>query len=151
MMENVARRGEYTITTDRARLDLGVVHGYLVRSYWAEGIPRELVRRSIQQSFCFGLYHGQKQIGFARVITDYATFGYLGDVFVLEDYRGRGLGKWLIETVMAHPQLQGFRRWSLLTRDAHLLYQGFGFKSLAHPERWMEKHEPGVYTRTPGR
>lgn len=150
-MENDARRGEYAISTDRTRLDLAVVHGYLVRSYWAEGIPRELVRRSIQQSLCFGLYHGPKQIGFARVITDYATYGYLGDVFVLEEYRGRGLGKWLIETVMAHPQLQGFRRWSLLTRDAHLLYQAFGFEALAHPERWMEKHEPGIYTRGPTR
>jgi ribosomal protein S18 acetylase RimI-like enzyme len=146
-MENESKRGEYTITTDRTRLDLGVVHGYLTKSYWAEGISRELVRRSIQQSLCFGLYHGPKQIGFARVVTDYTTYGYLGDVFVLEEYQGRGLGKWLIEVVMAHPQLQGFRRWSLLTRDAHLLYKAFGFKPLAHPERWMEKWDPEVYKR----
>src|SRR5262249_19598857 len=129
-MENEARRGEYTISTDRTQLDLAVVHGYLVKSYWADGIPRELVRRSIQQSFCCGLYHGPRQIGFARVITDYTTYGYLGDVFVLEEHRGRGLGKWLVEVVMAHPQLQGFRRWSLLTRDAHLLYKPFGFRPL---------------------
>src|SRR5262249_53570546 len=126
---------------------LAVVHGYLVKSYWADGIPRELVRRSIQQSLCFGLYHGPRQIGFARVITDYTTYGYLGDVFVLEEHRGRGLGKWLVEVGMAHPQLQGSRRWSLLTRDAPLLYKPFGFRPLASPDRWMEKHDPDVYKR----
>ncbi len=150
-MDNDFKRGEYVISTDRTRLDLGVVHGFLTKSYWAEGIPREVVRRSVQQSLCFGLYHQGKQIGFARVITDYSTFGYLGDVFVLEEYRGRGLGKWLVEVIMSYPQLQGFRRWILLTRDAHLLYKPFGFRLLANPERWMERWDAAVYQRDQAR
>ena len=130
------RRGEYTITTDR--VDLGVVHGFLTTCYWAKGIPLELVRRSIEHSLAFSVYDGDRQVGFARVITDYATFAYLGDVFVLESHRGRGLSKWLMEVVVAHPQLQGFRRWVLLTRDAHGLYRQFGFHELEEPQRYME-------------
>jgi GNAT superfamily N-acetyltransferase len=138
-------RGEFTISTDPRRIDLDVVHGFLVTSYWAEGIPRALVERSIEHSLCFGLYHGDRQIGFARVISDRATFGYLGDVFVLDAYRGRGLGRWLMEVVHAHPDLQGFRRWVLLTRDAHALYRQVGYAPLARPERYMEKWEPEAY------
>ena len=146
-MENEAKQGDFVVSSDRTRIDLAMVHAFLTKAYWAEGITREVVRRSIQHSLCFGLYHHDKQIGFARVITDNATFGYLGDVFVLEEYRGRGLGKWLVGVVMAHPQLQGFRRWMLLTRDAHLLYKPVGFKALANPERWMERSDPGIYQR----
>jgi GNAT superfamily N-acetyltransferase len=141
------RRGEYLITTDRARVDLGVVHGFLVDSYWAKGIPLETVRRSIEHSLNFSVYHGEQQVGFARVITDYATFAYVGDVFVLESHRGRGLSKWLMELVVTHPELQGFRRWILLTRDAHRLYEQVGFKAIAAPERYMELWTPNAYQR----
>jgi GNAT superfamily N-acetyltransferase len=141
------RRGEYTITTDPARVDLAVVHGFLTTCYWAKGIPLELVRRSIEHSLAFSVYDGDRQVGFARVITDYATFAYLGDVFVLESHRGRGLSKWLMEVVVAHPQLQGFRRWVLLTRDAHGLYRQFGFAAVAAPERYMERWTPDLYQR----
>jgi len=143
-----AKRDDYAILTDPARFDLDVIHGYLSRSYWAEGISRELVAHSIANSLCFGIYHGEKQVGFARVITDKATFGYLADVFVLEEYRGRGLSKWLMEVIMAHPELQGFRRWLLATRGAHGLYQKFGFDRLAHPENMMEIVRQGCIRRT---
>ena len=144
------RRGEYLITTDPARVDLAVVHGFLTTCYWAQGIPLETVRRSIENSLNFSVYHGESQVGFARVITDYATFAYLGDVFVLEAHRGRGLSKWLMGLVVAHPDLQGFRRWVLLTRDAHGLYQQFGFQAIAAPERYMERRDPEVYRRGSG-
>ena len=140
-----AKRDDYTISTDPGRFDLDVIHGYLSRSYWAEGIPRELVAQSIANSLCFGIYDREKQVGFARVITDKTTFGYLADVFVLEEYRGRGLSKWLMEVIMAHPQLQGFRRWLLATRSAHGLYKQFGFELLAYPENIMEIARPGLY------
>jgi GNAT superfamily N-acetyltransferase len=141
------RRGALTVSSDPARLDIDVLHGYLARSYWAEGIPREVVVRSVEGALCFGLYDGQAQVGFARVITDRATYAYLADVFVLESHRGRGLGVWLMECVMAHPALQGLRRWSLVTRDAHELYRRFGFTALAAPERCMEKLDAEVYRR----
>ena len=143
------RRDEYTISTDPARLDLSVVHGYLARSYWAAGIPADVVRRSIEGSLCFGVYHGAAQVGFARVVTDRATFGYLADVFVLEPHRGRGLSKWLVEVILAHPELAGLRRLLLATRDAHGLYAQFGFQPLAEPARWMEIRRPDVYARRP--
>jgi len=141
------RRGDFLISTDRSRLDLDVVHGFLTECYWARGIPKEVVARSIQHSLCFGMYHAEKQAGFARVISDYATYGYLGDVFVLEPYRGHSLGKWMMQCIMAHPCLQGLRRWNLLTRDAHGLYAQFGFTPVKTPERYMEIHDPGVYSR----
>ena len=122
-----------------------MVHGFLTESYWAEGISREVMARSIENSLCFGVFGDGKQIGFARVISDYATFAYIGDVFVLESYRGHGLGKWLMECVIGHPWLQGLRRWTLLTRDAHGLYGQFGFTPLKRPERYMERHDPEVY------
>lgn len=139
-------RDGFTISTDPARIDLDVVHGFLAASYWAEGIPREVVQRSIEHSLCFGLYRGDRQIGFARVITDRATFAYLGDVFVLEAFRGRGLARWLLEVVQSHPELQGLRRWVLLTRDAHALYRHAGWSSLAAPDRYMERWFKGVYS-----
>ena len=143
-------RGEFRLTTDPARVDLDAVHGYLSRSYWAKGIPREVVRRSIEHSLNFSLWHepaaaAPRQVGFSRVITDYATFLYLGDVYVLEEFRGRGLSSWMMEAITDHPELQGFRRWALLTRDAHGLYERFGWKPLAKPDRWMERHFPDVY------
>ena len=143
-------RGEFTISTEPSRIDLDLVHGFLTDSYWARGIPRELVERSIEHSLCFGLYHRDRQIGFARVITDRATFGYLGDVFVLEAFRGQGVARWLMEVVHAHPELQGFRRWVLLTRDAHALYREVGYTPLAAPERYMEKWTPDVYGNAAG-
>lgn len=141
------QEGEFEISTDPARVDVPAVHAFLTASYWAKGIPRETVEHSIQNSLCFGVYHGQRQVGFARVITDRATFAYLADVYVLPELRGRGLAKWLMECILAHPDLQGLRRWSLATRDAHRLYEKFGFRALQAPERWMEKHDPSVYAR----
>jgi GNAT superfamily N-acetyltransferase len=137
--------GEFTVSTDRNRIDLDVVHGFLTECYWAKGIPREIVARSIENSLCFGIYAAGKQVGFARVISDYATYAYIGDVFVLESLRGRGLGKWLMECVMQHSRLQGLRRWSLVTSDAHGLYTHFGFESLKKPQNYMELHRPDVY------
>jgi GNAT superfamily N-acetyltransferase len=139
------RREEFLVTTDPARLDLDFIHGYLVRSYWAEGIPRDIVERSIANSLCFGVYAGDMQVGFARVITDYATFAYLADVFIIESHRGRELSKFLMECIIKHPQLQGLRRWTLATRDAQGLYEQFGFKPLSKPDRFMEIHNPEVY------
>jgi ribosomal protein S18 acetylase RimI-like enzyme len=136
------RRGELLISTDRRRLQLEIVHGYLTRSYWAKGVSREVVERAIEHSLCFGLYDGQAQVGFARVVTDRATFAYLSDVFVLESHRGRGLGKWLVEFVLAHPDLQGLRRFVLATWDAHGLYARHGFRPLARPETYMEILRP---------
>ena len=137
------RRGEYSISTDGARLDLEVVHDFLAtKSYWATGRSMETIRRSVENSVAFGVYKGGEQVGFARVITDYATFAWLADVFIVESARGQGLGKWLVQVILAHPQLQGFRRWVLATKDAHELYRGFGFDELKRPERWMERHDP---------
>ena len=141
------RSGDFVISTDRGRIDVDKVYRYLsVESYWAAGIPRDVFDRSIEHALCFGLYYkGDEQIGFARVITDYATIAYVGDVFVLEAFRGQGLSKWLMSMIRTHPDLQGFRRWMLTTRDAHGLYQQSGFKPLARPERWMEVWDPEVY------
>jgi GNAT superfamily N-acetyltransferase len=139
------RRGEFLISTDRVRIDLDVVFTFLTNCYWCKGIPRETVARSIRHSLCFGIYEGSAQIGFARVISDFATIAYLGDVFVLEPYRGRGLSNWLMECIVQHPALQGLRRWILLTRDAHGLYAKFGFTPLQGPARYMELHQPDVY------
>jgi len=140
------RRGEYVISTDPKRLDLEVIHGFLTNCYWAKGIPRDVVARSIEHSLCFGVYdENGAQVGFARVVTDFATFAYLGDVFILESHRGHGLGKWLMECIMQHPAVQGLRRWILVTRDAHGLYSQFGFRPLKSPERFMELHKADVY------
>lgn len=139
------RKGEFVVSTDKNRIDLDVVHNFLTESYWAKGISRQVVARSIENSLCFGVYGDGKQVGFARVISDCATFAYIGDVFVLDSHRGHGLGKWLMECIMAHPRLQGLRRWSLVTADAHGLYTKFGFTPLKAPEKYMEKHNPDVY------
>ncbi len=139
------RNREFVISTDRSRLDRKAVHAYLTGCYWAKGIPREIVERSIENSLCFGMYRAGQQVGFARVISDFATYAYIGDVFVLEQYCGQGLGKWLMKCIMEHPWLQGLRRWSLVTRDAHGLYTQFGFLPLKSPEKYMEIYDPSVY------
>lgn len=140
-------RNEYAVTCDPAKVDLDVVAGFLAESYWAKGIPREVVARSVAGSLCFSLLREGRQIGFARIVTDYATIAYLGDVFVLPELRGQGLSKWLMECVVAHPRLQGLRRWLLVTRDAHGLYERFGFRPLASPEKFMECHDADIYSR----
>jgi len=142
-------RGGFTVSTDPARLDVDAIHAFLTASYWAEGIPRETVERSLRGSLCFGLYEQDVQIGLARVITDGATFAYLCDIYVLAERRGRGLGQWLMECVMAHPDLQGLRRFYLVTRDAHELYRPFGFAEVQDPGRHMEIARPGLYKRGP--
>jgi predicted GNAT family acetyltransferase len=147
-MPHEYQRAPYHVSTDPARLDLGLIHRFLANdSYWARGISRELVERSIAHSLNFGLYHDQSQIGFARVVTDYATYGYLNDVFVLPAHRGQGLGVWLLECVVAHPELQTLLRFGLATRDAQRLYQKVGFTPLVYPERHMERLPPGYYSR----
>jgi GNAT superfamily N-acetyltransferase len=135
------QRDGYLISTDASMLDLEVVHGYLSRSYWAAGVPEDVVRRSIENSLCFGVYRGEEQAGFARVVTDRATFAYLADVFVLEEHRGQGIGKWLVEVILSHPELQGLRRWMLATRDAHDLYRRYAFTELARPGLFMERKD----------
>ena len=140
------QRDGFTISNDRARLDVDAIHRFLVdESYWAKDRSFEQTRTAIENSICFGLYHGEKLIGFARVVTDKATFAYIGDVYVIDDFRGRGLSKWLMEVIVEHPELQGLRRWVLATKDAHGLYSQFDFTSLKFPERWMERAAPNAY------
>jgi len=140
------RRGEFLISTSRDRLDLDVIHSFLTNCYWAKGIPREVVVRSIEHALCFGIYdRNGAQVGFARVISDFATIAYVGDVFVLETHRGQGLGRWLMQCIMQHPTLQNLRRWILTTRDAHGLYAQVGFTPAKAPERFMELYRPSVY------
>lgn len=140
-----AERSPYSISTDSARLDLDAIWGWLRGSYWSPGIPRETVARAVRNSIPFGIFEGQRQVGFARVVTDRATFAYLADVFVDPAARGRGLAAWLVEVILAHPDLQGLRRWSLATLDAHGLYEKFGFRPLARPELFMEIYRPDIY------
>jgi len=133
------RKDAYIISTDSAKLDIDAIADMLKRAYWAQGRTREMIARYVQHSLVFGVYHDGKQIGLARVVSDYTTFAWLCDVFIHEDHRGHGLGKWLMETIHAHPDLQGLRRWLLATKDAHGLYQQFGWRLLDNPERWMQK------------
>ena len=138
-------RENFSITTNKTKLDVGFIHQFLTESYWAAGIPKETVVKCIEGSLCFGVFDGEKQIGFARMITDSASFAYLADVFIDAAYRGKGLSKWLMQMIMAHPDLQGLRRILLATRDAHGLYAQLGFTPLTNPERLMQIHNPGVY------
>jgi len=148
-MSYVLQENGFTVSTDPARLDVDAVHAALAQSYWAEGIPRDTVERGLRGSLCFGLYapeeEGGRQVGLARVVTDAATFAYLCDVYVLPEVRGRGLGKLLMRAVVEHPDLQGLRRFSLVTRDAHELYRQFGFVEIKNPDRHMEIVRPGLY------
>jgi GNAT superfamily N-acetyltransferase len=139
------RKNRFEIDTSRKRLNIDLIHTFLnEESYWATGRSKTTIERSIRNSVSFGIYDGQKQIGFGRVITDYATFAWIADVFVIEEYRGKGLSKWLMEIMLAHPKLQGFRRWVLATKDAHELYRRYGFIELKRPERWMERPDPAT-------
>jgi GNAT superfamily N-acetyltransferase len=139
-----SRRENYLISTDPALLDVDVICDFLARAYWAQGRPRERTERALRNSLVFGLYDNDSshQIGLARVISDYSIFAYLCDVFIHEDYRGQGLGQWLLQSILAHPDLQGLRRWALVTRDAHSLYQQYGFTPLQDPNTWMEMLKP---------
>jgi GNAT superfamily N-acetyltransferase len=137
--------GEYIISTDKNKLDLDVIHGYLVECYWAKGIPRDVIERSIKHSLCFGIYLGKEQVGFSRVITDYATFMYLADVFVLGPHRGKGLSVAMMDMIVNHPALQGIRTWTLLTKDAHGLYEKFDFQNHVDPKRFMIRKVPYPY------
>lgn len=142
-----AEKGEYLLSTDKSKLDLKMIHEFLSNeSHWAKNIPYERVKKSIENSLCFGLYHGEKQIGFARVISDYSTIAYLGDLFILKDHRGKGLSRWMLEVIMNHPDLTGLRRWILVTKDAHDVYQQYGWAMVARPENWMEIHDPEAYS-----
>jgi len=135
----------YEITSDVGRFDTDAIHAFLSRSYWSPGVPRAVVERAIENSLCFGVLLGTAQVGFGRVITDRATFAYLADVYVLEEHRGKGLSKRLMDAVVAHPDLQGLRRMLLATKDAHTLYAKYGFEPLAAPQWMMEVHRPNVY------
>ena len=142
-MAETWQRGEYTICTDNELLDVRVIHDFVSnQSYWGQGRKLEVVQRALDHSLNFGIYKDKQQIGFGRVVTDYATFAWIADVFVLSDFRGQGLSKWMMEVMLGHPQLQGFRRWVLATKDAHNLYSRFGFIPLHRPERWMERPDP---------
>jgi GNAT superfamily N-acetyltransferase len=141
-------RGEFAISTDPARLDLDAIYDFLSKSYWGQNRSRERVETSIKNSFCFGVYSGKSQIGFARLVTDYATFCYLADVYILEPFRRRGLGKWLIDSILGHPQFKHLRRWCLVTRDAQELYIKCGWQPLKNPEQYMELLRPHPQTQT---
>lgn len=148
-----AGREEFMISTDPALLNVDVIHGYLSnQSYWAQNVPKEIVQKSITNSLCFGLYFKGKQVGFARLVTDKATFAYLADVFILKEHQGKGLSKWLMEIIQSHPELQGLRRWMLGTRDAHGLYEQFGWTVLDEDsrKRFMQRHFKDVYQKKPG-
>jgi GNAT superfamily N-acetyltransferase len=145
------QKENFIISDEKEKLDAEYIHDYLsTKSYWAENIPLETVKRSIDGSICFGMYENEKQIGFARVVTDKATFGYLADVFIDENYRAQGLSKWMMEIIMAYPELQGLRRWMLGTRDAHSLYEKFGFEPLENPKRIMHIYNADVYNKASG-
>jgi GNAT superfamily N-acetyltransferase len=140
-------KDHYRISTNKEEIDVAYVHYFLGQSYWAQNIPEEVVRRAINGSLCFSVFEQEKQVGFARVITDEATIAYLADVFIDEQHRGRGLSKWLMEVILSYPGLQGLRRFLLATRDAHGLYQQFGFSPLTHTNLWMHIHWPNVYKK----
>jgi GNAT superfamily N-acetyltransferase len=137
--------GEYLISTDKSKLDIDIIHRYLHDCYWAKGIPKEVVKKSVEHSLCFGVYKGWEQVGFCRVISDYATFMYLADVFILEAHRGKKLSVAMMEMVVNHPDLQGIRTWTLLTRDAHGLYRKFDFENHVDPTRFMIRKVPNPY------
>jgi len=142
------QNGEYTLSTDPARLDVDAIYTFLSQTYWAKHRPRAVLEKAIEHSLCFGVYHGSDQIGFARAITDRATVGYLADVYILEPYRRRGLGRWLVQSILAHPELKNLRRWVLLTRDMHELYRQCGFAAPQNPHDYMERTQP--YPDLPG-
>ena len=139
------RFGDVLVSSDKSKLNRELVWEFLTGSYWAKGVPKSVVDTSIENSLCFGVYAGHNQVGFARVISDCSTFAYLADVFVLEGYRNRGYASNLMECIMKHPDLQGLRRWLLITRDAHGLYERYEFSTVRSPERFMEINRPDIY------
>ncbi|MCK9206560.1 MAG: GNAT family N-acetyltransferase [Salinivirgaceae bacterium] len=140
------KRNNFTLTTDRTKMDVSAIHHFLAKeSYWSKNIPLERVKIAVENSLNFGIFLNEQQVGYARVISDFSTIAYLGDVFILDGFRGQGLSKWLMDKIMAHPNLQGLRRWILLTGDAHELYKRYGWTNIASPDKWMEKHNPEVY------
>lgn len=142
-------KGEFVLTTDKNLMNIAMIHQYLSEeSYWAKDIPLALVEKSVNNSLNFGVFYKEKQIAYARVITDYSTIAYLGDVFVLSNFRGKGISKWLMKEITVHPDLQGLRRWILLTADAHDLYNKYGWESIRQPEKWMEKTRLNPYNKT---
>lgn len=142
------KKDEYLLTTDKSKLDLKMIHEFLSgESQWAKGIPFDRVKKSIENSLCFGLYYNDSQVGFARVISDFSTIAYLGDLFILREHRGKGLSRWMLEVIMGHPDLSGLRRWILVSKDAHEVYQQYGWAMVARPENWMEIHDPEVYAK----
>lgn len=141
-MKSEFKKGSYIISTDKRKLQIKNIHNFLVNAYWSEGIKIERVKKAIRGSLCFGVYHYNNQIGFARVITDYVSFGYLADVFIIEEYRKRGLSKWLIKSIMNHSKLKDLKTWMLATKDAHGLYSQFGFEPMKEPQRFMRKQNP---------
>jgi len=151
MTSQVWQHDGYTVSTDRGRLQIGVIHEFLRHSYWAPNIPRHTIERSIEGSLAYGIYHDADgaQVGFGRVITDSATFAYIADVFVLDAHRARGLGRWLIRCMQMTPELQGLRRWLLATRDAHEIYRSAGFETIAEPSRFMEVRVRNPYPDPP--
>ena len=147
MKDLILYKDGFCISTEKARLDLKAIHHFLsTQAYWSLNIPFSRIEKAAAHSLNFGIYFNEQQVGYARIISDFSTIAYLGDVYVLPEFRGRGLSKWLIQTTMEHPELQGLRRWLLGTRDAHGLYQQFGWTHIANPEKWMEVHNKEVYT-----
>lgn len=147
MNTNTLIQEGYSISTDTSKMDVPVIHAYLSNeSYWSKNIPYHIVEKYVKHSLNFGVFYQDKQVGYARVITDFTTIAYLGDVFILQEHRGKGLSKWLMQTIMEHPELQGLRRWILATADAHGLYKQFGWTPMKAPDRWMELHDPDVYS-----
>jgi GNAT superfamily N-acetyltransferase len=141
-MPTELQNGPFLLSTDPARLDVDAIFDFLHQSYWANARPRSMIEESIRNSLCFGIFEGRSQIGFARAVTDYATFAYLADVYILEPYRGRGLGKWLVRSILECEELKGLRRWCLVTRDAQPLYQKCGFSQVPNPDQYMELVRP---------
>lgn len=144
-MHTEFNKDEFVISTDKSKLQIDVIHGFLKDVYWCKNIPVEIVRKSIEGSLCYGVYHGKDQIGFARVITDFAVTAHIADVFILEEYRGQGLAKWLMQSIIDNPDLQELRSWSLKTADAHGLYAGYGFTAPSNPEMMMERKIKSSY------
>lgn len=146
-MNGDIQRNGLAWSADASRLDVSKIHSWLGTTYWARHIPRDVVERAIAGSDCFGVYDGERQVAFARLVTDRATFAYLCDVYVDEEYRGRGIGRWLTETIQAQPEYQDLRRWMLVTRDAHSLYEKLGWTQVPEPSRMMQRHDPDIYSR----
>jgi GNAT superfamily N-acetyltransferase len=148
MTNLTVNKNDFCISTDSTKLNIKAIHDFLsTKAYWSLNIPYDTVKKAVDHSLNFGVYHNNEQVGYARIISDFSTIAYLGDVYILDEYRGKGLSKWLMEIIMSHPDLQGLRRWILLTGDAHGLYHQFGWTEIANPAVWMELHNNNVYSK----